>query len=88
MLDRTKTSGPGRRIRWLPVHVARDAYYAHPGWLEAGFRIWQAGPYAFTRDYFAPVADEAFRQPCQRPATYQDMCAYSHAVYRAIRVPV
>ena len=32
-LDRTKTSGPGRRIRWLPFFVSRQAFVAAQSWL-------------------------------------------------------
>ena len=39
-LDRTKTSGPGRRVRFLPLFVSRRAYLVKPDWLEIGFQLW------------------------------------------------
>eukprot|EP00974_Lingulodinium_polyedra_P038625 3701058-Lingulodinium_polyedra.AAC.1 len=51
LLDRTKTSGPGRRVRWLPIFVSKLAYYAVPGWLEAGYELWGHEPFAYDWDY-------------------------------------
>ena len=34
MLDRTKTSGPGKRVRFLPIFISRRVYFV--GWVGAG----------------------------------------------------
>eukprot|EP00973_Karenia_brevis_P037075 5111875-Karenia_brevis.AAC.1 len=50
-LDRTKASGPGRKIRWMTVCVSAGAYLTNPAWLRTGFEIWQSEPFCFERDY-------------------------------------
>ena len=37
-LERTKTSGPGKRAHHLPFFIINGAYIVEPTWLEAGFR--------------------------------------------------
>ena len=59
-LDRTKTSGPGTKIRWLPITVSVGAYLAHPSWLQVGYDIWNAHPLNYERDYVVIPMDETF----------------------------
>ena len=39
ILRRTKTSGPNRQVKELPVCVSERAYFVKPGWLKAGFDL-------------------------------------------------
>ena len=41
ILLRTKTSGPNRQVKELPVCVSEKAYFAKPGWLKLGFDLLQ-----------------------------------------------
>lgn len=54
-LDRTKTSGPGRRVRFLPIFVSRAAYLVCPQWLEVGLQIWSSAGMNFERDFFLTI---------------------------------
>ena len=87
-LDRTKTSGPGRRIRWLPVTVSAGAYLAHPSWLQAGYDIWNPRPLNFERGYFVMPMDETLQQVRHAPANYEDMARMSYMVYMHLRRPL
>ena len=35
-LRKTKTSGPNRQVKELPVCVSEKAYFVKPGWLKGG----------------------------------------------------
>ena len=52
MLDRTKTSGPSKRVIFLPIFISCDALAS--GWLAEGWELWQNSTMAFTRDFFCP----------------------------------
>ena len=39
MLRRTKTSGPNRRVRELPVAISEHAFFVKSGWLKVGFDL-------------------------------------------------
>ena len=58
--DRTKTSGAGRRVRWLPFFVAKGAFFLCPDWLRTGYEIWQREGFYFPRDYLLPRPSEDF----------------------------
>ena len=41
MLCKTKTSGPNRQVKELPVCVSETAYFANDSWLRDGFDLLQ-----------------------------------------------
>ena len=53
ILPRTKTSGPNRQVKELPVCVSEKAYVAKPGWLKLGFDLLQYHV-RYKRDYLMP----------------------------------
>ena len=61
ILDRTKTSGPGKRMRFLPVFISAQAFVMNPSWLTDGWALWCNPDMQFKRDYFLPLpnADES-----------------------------
>ena len=87
-LERTKTTGPGKRVRHLPIFMCRSAYLLAPGWLEKGLEIWESSEFAFDRDYFLPLpsADWASVRPVM--ADFADTTALSKRLFRALKQPV
>ena len=87
-LERTKTTGPGKRVRHLPIFICRSAYLLAPGWLEKGLEIWESSEFAFDRDYFLPLpsADWASVRPVK--ADFADTTALSKRLFRALKQPV
>jgi len=90
-LDRTKTSGPGRKTRWLPVFVSPKAFVVYKDWLAAGWEVWQGDGFNFARDYFQPqpmgnwegvVRREALPHPHMRAASLQVMAELRIPVWR------
>lgn len=41
VLSRTKTTGPGKRVRSLPFFVSHSAWVRHADWLGTGFSVWR-----------------------------------------------
>ena len=87
-LERTKTTGPGKRVRHLPIFICRSAYLLAPGWLEKGLEIWESSEFDFDRDYFLPLpsADWASMRPVM--ADFADTTALSKRLFRALKQPV
>ena len=53
ILRRTKTSGPNRQVKELPVCVSERAYFAKPAWIKTGFDLLQFHV-RYKRDYLMP----------------------------------
>ncbi len=51
LLTRTKTTGPDKQVTVRELHVGRNAYLAHDGWLVTGWELWRHWN-DFKRDYF------------------------------------
>jgi len=79
LLDRTKTSGPGKRIQHLPFYVRDDAFLKHQGWLKVGLDL-LASEAAFRRDYLLPRPGPEYKTVVQKMASYSDRAAYGRAV--------
>ena len=86
-LQRTKTSGPGKKCKWLPIFVDFEASFAGVPWLHTGFELWQEKGMSFDRDYFLPLpsADRTSCIACM--ATYTDACALSKELYGELLLP-
>ena len=52
-LRRTKTSGPNRRVRELPVAISEYAFFVKRGWLQEGFSLLKQHA-NYKRDYLMP----------------------------------
>ena len=88
-LDRTKTSGPGRRIRWLPFFVSRDAWLATSRWLEVGYDL-LCQTFSYDRDYLIPAVKDILDQDVtwvKRPPDYRDFSRATNATLLRLRAP-
>ena len=54
VLRRTKTTGPGRRAREVPVYVSREVSLSGNDWLQAGFTLFRGPEFFWERSYFIP----------------------------------
>ena len=80
LLDRSKTSGPGKRVRWLSVFVSEECYIQEKTWLDVGWEIWCSEGFNYDRDYFVPMPTEDLSGTKKVPAEYTDMAALSKKV--------
>ena len=79
-LRRTKTSGPNRRIKEMPLCVSEAAFFENPDWLKIGFELlqWLA---TFSRDYLLPKLKPDFAVFEKKMAEeYADVAAVSAAI--------
>ena len=85
--DRTKTSGAGRKVRFLPFFISSEAWLVSRRWLELGFRIWKGSEFSFKRDFLVPRPTRNL-QGC-RPvlASYNDLATASRMVLSLLRAP-
>jgi len=79
VLERTKTTGPGKRVTALPLVVSHGAYLRRPGWLLVGWRLWQeAAPYV--RDYFLVKPAAGLNATLPVELSYEQASRLSRAV--------
>ena len=88
VFDRTKTSGAGRRVRWLPFFISRGAWVVEQEWLETGFAIWASDGFSFERDYLVPRPSENFDSCRPILASYPDQATLSKRLCMMLKVPV
>ena len=86
VLKKTKTTGPAKRIRELPIHISRQAYVRFPSWLSVGFELWLTlAP--FERDFFLPKMAAGGSQTIREMATYTDAAAAGISVLSKLLLP-
>ena len=84
-LRRTKTSGPNRRIKEMPLCVSEAAFFENPDWLKIGFELqWLA---TFSRDYLLPKLKPDFAVFEKKMAEYADVVAVSAAILQRTGMP-
>lgn len=83
LLEKSKTSGPGKRIKVLPVFVSEEAYLRKP-WLDLGLRLWEAKELAIPRDYLLPLPTEDFKAARRTRAVYSDSAGFSRALMASL----
>ena len=87
VLDRTKTSGPGKRIRFLPIFVSCKVFFMNPDWLQQGWSIWCSTEFQFERDYFLPLPNTDGSAAIHSMATYARTLALSKQFLKLLRKP-
>ena len=84
----TKTTGPGKRIRHIPMYVSKAATLSGHDWLSAGWTIWQGPGFSFRRDYMLPMPNKDMRSCIKRPADYAAFSACTRALLSELKTPV
>ena len=87
-LDRTKRSGPGKRIRFLPIFISRRVFVMNPNWLVDGWAIWQQESMGFQRDYFLPLPRADHSGARRSLADYAHTIALNKEFLSQLRVPM
>ena len=85
-LRRTKTSGPGKKVRVMHFFVPAEAALTGLPWLQTGFRLWEAlVPEGL--DHFLPRMTGGRDAFTRKVATGADLAAMGRAALLALRVP-
>ena len=83
-LERTKTTGPDKKVAVRPMLVTHGAYVADPSWLARGWALWQQlAPEP--RDYFLLPPLAGFDGVEHREATYPQAAIATRALHRYLR---
>ena len=84
-LRRTKTSGPNRRVKEMPLCVSEAAFFENPDWLKIGFELlqWLA---TFSRDYLLPKLKPDFAAFEKKMVEYADVVAVLAAIRASHRI--
>jgi hypothetical protein len=84
-LERSKTTGPGKRTGHLFVFVHRLAGYSGADWQTAGMALLRSDELSFDRDYLLPVMGSTQELVRKRFADYSASSGYSKAVLRLLK---
>ena len=88
VLERTKCTGPGKRVRHLPFFVSRSAALFVSDWLELGWEVWGLSGMNFQRDFFLPLPKQDLSGARRIMADYADTVALSKSLFSVLRLPV
>ena len=87
-LVRTKTTGPGKKVWKMAVHVCKRAWLAEPEWLFIGYILWKDMGKSVgleDRDYLLPKPTEQLDSFAPQMARYHDVLQCSQMLYGALR---
>lgn len=84
LLQQTKTSGPTKRVRELPVAIADNVSVTGLPWLTTGLKI-MTDEGNTGRNFLLPAGGDEFGH---RPASYSEAAAMSRAVMSSMECPV
>ena len=88
LLDRTKTSGPGKRVRFLPIFISKRVYFMNAEWLSTGWSIWTSEAIWFERDYFLPLPNADASAAIHRMSDYASTMSFSKRLLKHLKQPV
>ena len=77
-LNRTKTSGPGKKEEVLYAYVAWEAFIFEKDWLEVGMELWIT--MSSERDFFVALPSPNLEDLTAKPATYENRSAMTKAL--------
>ena len=85
-LRRTKTSGPNRRVRELPVAISEHAFFVKSSWLREGFNLLKEHA-NYKRDYLMPrLKSDGGLEP--KPACYADAMVATAGLLGILGLPL
>ena len=86
ILVRTKTTGPGKRVKETPIFLARRISFTGVDWLKIGLDIWDSFERK-SRDYFVFAADKSLGSPIFKYASVETVAQYVRHVLSLLGVP-
>ena len=86
-LMRTKTTGPGKQVREVPIYISRRVSVTGLDWLRIGFEIWQGFDFA-QRDYFVFCSKKDFSATSVRFASSEKIAVMVRSVFASLKQPM
>ena len=87
VLMRTKTTGPGKQVKTVPIFVDRCCWIADPRWIDEGADLWDSDDFNFGRDYFVPVPTADYMSVQHKMADYSSFSAMGFALLADLLLP-
>ena len=87
VLERSKTTGPGKRVGELFIFIARAACFSGVDWMAAGMELLRGEELSFDRDYLIPLMryEEGGHIGVRKKiAPYSAAAGYGRAVLRQL----
>ena len=88
LLRRTKTSGAGRRVLWLPLFISHSCSLSGVDWISAFWSMLKSESYGFERDYFYPMPGADMDDTVRTSADPETISGMRAALLREIRLPI
>ena len=85
-LTRTKTTGPGKRVKEVPIFIARNVSLSGADWMKTGWQIWDSFG-QFNRDYFVFAAKSDMTGPITKFASVEKIASYVRLVFSMLKRP-
>ena len=89
IVNRSKTSGPGKRVILLPFYIGKEAWICEEKWLEVGWKLWRAMGVESgipDRDFMLPWPDKNCDCFIRKVVDYPIASTMSQALFREIKV--
>lgn len=86
MLSKTKTTGPGKQVREVPIFIARNVAISGNDWLPVGWRLWNSFG-LLDRDYFVFAASQGLEKPILKYASVEKIASYVRVVLYMLNKP-
>lgn len=88
VLNRTKTTGPGKKVTLLRIFVSKDCWLTNDTWMSTGYELWikmsqEAG--LMQRDFMLPCPVNALGGFGRRMVTYAMASRLSHALFNDLK---
>ena len=89
VLNKTKTSGPGKKVPLLRIWVNSECYVRDQTWISTGFELWmkmsqESG--LMERDFMLPCPSRNLNSFSKKVAKYADAARCSQALFNDMRV--
>ena len=78
-LERTKVTGPGKKVGTLIAFISRDAYFSADSWLKVGFELKQV--HLSSARFMFPLPTKDLEGVRDIPGDYSDASAASQALF-------
>ena len=86
LLETSKTSGPDKEHKVLPLFISRGAWICEPAWLDTG-RALLKGPLGYDRDYLVPLPNQDLTDTCGLRAQYSDALGLTRELLSRLEHP-
>ena len=86
-LTKTKTTGPGKNVKEVPIYVSRRVSVTGLDWLKIGYELWQDFGLP-QRDYFVFCNKKDFSAPSMRFASSEKIAVMVRHVFSLLQQPL